>query len=824
MTAEPTPPSAKPGSDRTLQRKISTSRLLMASSTSSSSRILRSSSKEPRDTQMSKNNNNQPPHSLKRSLNENDSSQSAASAKRPSLWTRGQRLEDMTTPAPARHTAIPPSTLQSSRTRQSQPEQVLLAHDKARELSKKLEVAHEEISRLEHKDSQTSDRELGLERKVLDLQRELRETNLRLEDREARVSKLEQDRIIVSGQIDAQEEERQKAIQTAEEKVKKYKAAASAAKEELGKLKERNTSLEQHVRLATHNEARANQLSSDSAIRIRFLEEDKSRLQAENHQLSSNIVQYQSEIEKLHQQKNQQAASGSGDSSAHRDVIRKELIRHVDRYKDMEQANARMTRELATLRSRHSNVELLKEENHQLKQRLRHFDQARQQLASTEVKLAKLVQERAEWAVFIKENQNEFKSPREFFKSLGGKRIENASLRARLGSMVSEIKSRDRMIGELETRLEEADQERNIEFAEKIKAQGQAQIAERNRELDRRRVQILNEQLKSYTNEEKSLYDGVNYDQQKDLRITQLQELLDSHQDELARVQREAAELRQQLHTQSTRSPSVSANSESRSTEKGQALTTSLSEQIDRNEELEQELDELTDAKEMLKMEVDSLQLQVHRLERDLGRGEFNPSTTQVLCPEGSPVEVEQAIRSSMLEGLKAENAGLLKQISKLEKGLKPSEEQESTGSLVPRESLVSSQQEIERLQAEVARQIKARERLCEMYRETTATYKRAIWDILGYSLEAVANGEFRLRSALKDEGSSTMLFVPGKADGGHFEFKPNPNSSFHQSSLVVNLYDHWVHHHHSIPGFTAALTLDLFNSKSAAAASSSSS
>jgi mitotic spindle assembly checkpoint protein MAD1 len=254
----------------------------------------------------------------------------------------------------------------------------------------------------------------------------------------------------------------------------------------------------------------------------------------------------------------------------------------------MEQANARMSRELATLRSRHSNVELLKEENHQLKQRLRHFDQVRQQLASTEVKLAKLVQERAEWAVFIKENQSEFKSPREFFKSLGGKRIENASLRARLGSMVSEIKSRDRMIGELETRLEELDQERNIEFAEKIKAQGQAQIAERNRELDRRRVHILNEQLKSYTNEEKSLYDGVSYDQQKDLRITQLQELLDSHQDELARVQREAAELRQQLHTQSTRSPSVSANSESRNTEKGQALTTSLSEQIDRNEELEQ--------------------------------------------------------------------------------------------------------------------------------------------------------------------------------------------------------------------------------------------
>ncbi|WAQ87720.1 hypothetical protein PtA15_8A626 [Puccinia triticina] len=754
---------------------------------------------------------------------------------------RGQRPDEMITPAPARHTAIPPSTLQSSRTRQSQPEQVLLAHDKARELNKKLGAAHQEISRLHEKDSQTSDRELGLERKVLDLERELREANVRLEERETRVSKLEQDRTIVSGQIDAQEQERQKAIQAAEEKVKKSEAKALAAKEELSKLKERYSSLDQLARLATHNEARAKQLSSDSAARIQLLEDDKLRLQAENDQLKSSIAQHLSDIEKLRQEKNQPVVSA--DSSSNRDVLRKELIRRfpaplldpaplidvahligmyagqVDQYKAMEQANSRMARELVSLRSRNTNVELLNEENHALKQRLKHFDHFRQQLASTEVKLSKLSQERAEWDVFLQEHRQEFKSPHDFFKSLAKKRIENASLKARLGSRESEIKSRDRMIGELEARLEEVDKERNNEFAERIKAQGQAQIAERNRDLDRRRIHMLNEQLKSYTTEEKSLCDGANYDQQKDAQMVQLKELLDSHQDELARVQREAADLRQQLHAQSGRSPSVATTAESRNTEKGPALTTSLSEQIDRNEELEMELDELTDANEMLKLEVDSLQLQVHRLERDLGRGEYNPSTTQVLCPEGSPVEVEQAIRSSMLESLRAENGALLKQISKLEKGIKPSGDEVSE-SLVPRESLVTSRKEIERLEAEVARQIKARERLCEMYRETTATYKRAIWEILGYSLEAVANGEFRLRSALKDESSSTMLFVPGKADGGQFEFKPNPNSSFHQSSLVVNLYDHWVHHRHSIPCFTAALTLDLHKSKSSSSSS----
>jgi hypothetical protein len=253
----------------------------------------------------------------------------------------------------------------------------------------------------------------------------------------------------------------------------------------------------------------------------------------------------------------------------------------------MEQANARMARELQTLRSRHSNAELLKEENHQLKHRLKLSDQFRQQLATTEVKLSKLSQERAEWAVFIKQHQQEFKSPYEFFKSLAQKRIENASLKARLGSRESEIKSRDRMIGELEARLEEVDKERNVEFAEKIKAQGQAQIAERNRDLDRRRIQMLNEQLKSYTDEERSFLDGASYDQQKDLQIVQLKELLDSHQEELGRVQREAADLREQLQALPCRSPSVTTTAESRNTDKGPALNTSLSEQIDRNEELE---------------------------------------------------------------------------------------------------------------------------------------------------------------------------------------------------------------------------------------------
>ncbi|KAI9602826.1 hypothetical protein H4Q26_002131 [Puccinia striiformis f. sp. tritici PST-130] len=701
------------------------------------SRVLRSNSKEPAESNQ---------HSLKRSLNDYDQ---AASAKRPSLWSRGPRLDEMSTPAMARHTtALPPSTQRSTRTPKSQPEQVLLAHDRARELNKKLQVAQEQIDRLEHQDSQAGDHELALERKVLDLERELRETYIRLEDRELRVSKLEQDRIVVSNQIDAQQKESLEAIAVAEKNMKQSESLAQTVKEELSKLKERNSSLEQLVRLSTHNEA-----------------QDKARLQKENEQLRSNISQHQSDLEKLRQEKNTLSSSGSADSSSNRDILRKELIRQVDQYKTMEQANSRMTRELVSLRSRHSNAELLKEENHQLKQRLKSFDQIRQQLASTEVKLTQLTQEREEWNVFLQENQQkEFKNPHEFFKDLGTKRIENISLKSRLNSKESEIKSRDRMISELE--------------------------------------------LRDY--------------QHKDIQINQLKELLDTQQIELSNLQSESDQLRQQLQ-----SSSVSTSNEStRLTDKGTALNTTLSEQIDRNEDLENELDELTDANEIMKLEIDSLKLQVHRLERDLGRGEFNSNLIQVLSPDGSPLEVEQAIRTSMLDSLRAENLALLNQISKLtsssskKKNPNPTSEnqqqQHDDDDLVPRESLLSSQLENQRLTKEVSNQIKARERLCEMYKETTVTYKRAIWEILGYSLEAVSNGEFRLRSAFKDDSSSTLLFVPSSNSSNSFEFKVNKNSSFHKSDLFTNSYQIWVNKFNSIPAFTAALTIDLVKSCSA--------
>lgn len=206
-------------------------------------------------------------------------------------------------------------------------------------------------------------------------------------------------------------------------------------------------------------------------------------------------------------------------------------------------------------------------------------------------------------------------------------------------------------------------------------------------------------------------------------------------------------------------------------------------------------------------MEMESLQLQVDHLARDLGRGEFNSQTTQVLAPIGCPVQEEIKIRSTTLESLKTENRALLKRISNLEKGISSSSE--SDEGLVPRASLISLQHDLERLETEVARVTKSRTRLTEMYEAGTKSYRKAMSEILGYSLEAVANGEYRLRSNFNSQASGSLLFVPGKADGGSIEYKPNPQAP----REVLDSFQTWIQSRQSLPCFTAAVTLEFYES-----------
>lgn len=101
-----------------------------------------------------------------------------------------------------------------------------------------------------------------------------------------------------------------------------------------------------------------------------------------------------------------------------------------------------------------------------------------------------------------------------------------------------------------------------------------------------------------------------------------------------------------------------------------------------------------------MEQEIDSLAAQVEQLEENQGiRGAYNSATTKVLEFRNSPDRVEHAIRTATLERLREENDALLRRIGNLEmSGVRTGESSNGQQDLVPKESLVTLESEIQRL------------------------------------------------------------------------------------------------------------------------------
>ena len=76
-------------------------------------------------------------------------------------------------------------------------------------------------------------------------------------------------------------------------------------------------------------------------------------------------------------------------------VVREELTRQASYLRNLESSNARMSGELAQLRN--ENIEVLKEQNHDLKRKLANADSLRQTVGRLEAEVEAARNEREEW-------------------------------------------------------------------------------------------------------------------------------------------------------------------------------------------------------------------------------------------------------------------------------------------------------------------------------------------------------------------------------------------------------------------------------------------
>jgi mitotic spindle assembly checkpoint protein MAD1 len=81
-------------------------------------------------------------------------------------------------------------------------------------------------------------------------------------------------------------------------------------------------------------------------------------------------------------------------------VVREELKRQAEYLRQLEGTNARLNVELLSLRDRHASVEVLREQNRSLEEKVAYTNSLRQKVISLEAELEAARQERESWYVF----------------------------------------------------------------------------------------------------------------------------------------------------------------------------------------------------------------------------------------------------------------------------------------------------------------------------------------------------------------------------------------------------------------------------------------
>ena len=151
----------------------------------------------------------------------------------------------------------------------------------------------------------------------------------------------------------------------------------------------------------------------------------------------------------------------------------------------------------------------------------------------------------------------------------------------------------------------------------------------------------------------------------------------------------------------------------------------------------------------------------IERLERAVGRGEFNPETTRVLQFGDNPAAQDLAIRQSQLDSLKAENEALLERLQAREASIDSSQPFSA-----PQATLDNLRREIAALEGKVEEREKARKRLAEQFQAKASELRKAIRSLFGFTLDARDGGRIRLTSVFAPTPDSHLVFEPDPVTG----------------------------------------------------------
>ncbi|KAJ3022075.1 coiled-coil domain-containing protein mad1 [Thoreauomyces humboldtii] len=461
-------------------------------------------------------------------------------------------------------------------------------------------------------------------------------------------------------------------------------------------------------------------------------------------------------------------------------TLRRQLVEQTAHIQQLEIKQQEASQYIQHLRNTHENAERLKDDKHRLEQQLLHLSSTQSRAEELEVEVNALKTEKMRWTEFLTDHDDVgADSPYTLCKALAQHRLELAELKAKLGEEEAGRAGREVHLSRLENELRDWRAKASETERQRQNEARSLKRLDQSRALAQKEVDFLREQLKSYAIEEEHL-SPANYDADKAVRIANLEASVDEYRKHVLALEEELRHL-----------PAASSD--------GVRDIRELS-------GLEAEATKLRQKNAALQADADRLDTKVGDLERALGRGEYNVLTTRVLELADNPERREAAIRQSTLDALRSENQKLIEQIGRtasMEVGIA----RQSTPSLVPMESLQTSELECVNLRRDVEEKEKRVSRLKGVYAEKVSEYREAVFCLLGYKLDLEMDGRVRLTSMYAGEQVPTMVFCSGEGDQGTLELVGGGGEPETRLRACMAYY---VDQLGSVPAFLAGVTLEL--------------
>ncbi|MCJ1388852.1 hypothetical protein MMC18_001702 [Xylographa bjoerkii] len=515
---------------------------------------------------------------------------------------------------------------------------------------------------------------------------------------------------------------------------------------------------------ATVNDLRS-ELESKT-FTLQAIQEKLSQREAEVEQLESEVIELK-------------AVTGDGGEL---ETIRRDLTEQVNHLRKLEKTNREQITELRHLRQVHKAVEIVEEEKRALENKVRTIDDLQRQLVEAQFQRQMLEDERKSWASYLEntggDGRNEFDSPEALARALAEERLDNASLTERLGAIQPEITEKESIINSLE--LERRKFQAEIE---KIKGAGSSDNnraklrLERQKALAMKEVEYLREQLRTFDAEDVTGEVPTDAGEKIHKRIQDLESLVSQYRGELQTLHDELCK-RDENHSGYDARPLKRPHEEDSDERLGELSR--------KNRKLQSDLTSLQQNHVLLTSELSATRSQLSSLQ--------HTSSTRILALRSNPTDDFQNLKYSTIASLREENRALSAQLQCAAHSTK----------VVPISSLENARVEIAELEHTVQEKEKRMLRLKQVFAKTTTDFREAVASLLGWKMDPMPQGRFRLTSLYNpttmDDGEDgeggSLIF-----DGVSGAMKASSPEFFLE---IKGLIRFWVEERKWIPGFLA--------------------